>query len=116
MKNNLTQLSERLAVTGQISPEDLYQLKELGFRSLICNRPDGEGGREQPTHAEVQIVAQALGLVLVYLPVTVDTIDAHTAVFTALLEGLEPPILAYCRTGNRSTKLYEGALAHTKRG
>ncbi|WP_020190357.1 beta-lactamase hydrolase domain-containing protein [Pseudomonas putida] len=111
MKNNLTQLSDCLAVTGQISSADLPHIKSLGFRSLICNRPDGEGGQEQPTHTEIQIAAQALGLTLGYLPVTAETVDANTAAFAALLEGLEPPILAYCRTGNRSTKLYEGTLA-----
>ena len=35
-------ITDELSVTAQVRPEDLEMLAEKGFRTLICNRPDGE--------------------------------------------------------------------------
>jgi sulfide:quinone oxidoreductase len=39
-----------------------------GFRSIICNRPDGEGN-DQPTFSEIEEAARAAGLEAYYMPV-----------------------------------------------
>lgn len=41
-------MSENVGFTGQIGPEHLVQVVEKGFKSVINNRPDMEGGPEQP--------------------------------------------------------------------
>ena len=37
------QLTQGLSVTSQISSADVELIREAGFRSIVCNRPDGEG-------------------------------------------------------------------------
>ena len=57
MTIEITKLDENLSVTGQICIDDIDQIASSGFRSIICNRPDYEGGNEQPTSEELEIVA-----------------------------------------------------------
>jgi uncharacterized protein (TIGR01244 family) len=46
---------------GQIDPSHLAAIAEQGYKSVINNRPDGEGGPDQPTNAEIQAEAEKLG-------------------------------------------------------
>ncbi len=84
---------------------------QSGFKSVINNRPDHEGGAAQPTSAVLEAAAIAAGLVYVHLPVqpALQT-PAEVASFAALLERLPKPVLAFCRTGTRSGKLYRAAM------
>jgi uncharacterized protein (TIGR01244 family) len=77
---------------------------------VINNRPDFEGGPDQPTSAAVEAAALAAGLQYAHLPVApaVQTPE-QIAEFAALLASLPKPILAFCRTGTRSGKLYRAA-------
>jgi uncharacterized protein (TIGR01244 family) len=77
---------------------------------VINNRPDFEGGPDQPTSAAMQQAAEAAGLAYAYLPVqpAVQT-PQEVARFAELLAELPKPILAFCRSGARSGKLYRGA-------
>jgi uncharacterized protein (TIGR01244 family) len=81
-----------------------------GFKSVINNRPDFEGGPDQPTSAAMRAAAVAAGLRYEHLPVqpAVQT-PAEIARFAALLAELPKPILAFCRSGARSGKLYHAA-------
>ena len=81
-----------------------------GFKSVVNNRPDFEGGPDQPTSAAIEAAAIAAGLRYVHQPVlpAVQT-EADFARFAALLAELPKPILAFCRTGTRSGKLFRGA-------
>ncbi len=97
-------------VAGQLQREDFARAAAEGVRTVINNRPDGEAP-DQLSHAEARQAAQAHGLNYHYLPVangqmTVETVDA----LRALLADAEQPVLAYCRTGTRSTFLW--AFAH----
>jgi sulfide:quinone oxidoreductase len=51
-------VAERFAVAPQIAPSDLPRLRELGFRALICTRPDGEEPG-QPPFAAIAAAARA---------------------------------------------------------
>lgn len=93
-------------VAGQLRHEDFAAAAAEGVRTVINNRPDGEAPG-QLSHAEAQAAAQAHGLAYHYLPVisgqlTVETVDA----MRALLDDVEGPVLAYCRSGTRSTFLW----------
>ena len=83
---------------------------QAGFRSVINNRPDFEGGPDQPTSAMIEAAAKAAGLHYAYLPVqpAVQTPE-EVARFAALLDELPRPILAFCRSGARSGKLFRAA-------
>jgi len=83
---------------------------QAGFKSVINNRPDFEGGPDQPTSAAMQQAAEAAGLAYVFLPVqpAVQT-PQEVARFAELLAELPKPILAFCRSGARSGKLYRSA-------
>lgn len=104
-------LEDGLHVAAQISPADLDAISAAGFRALICNRPDGEV-EGQPDMDDVAAAAQARGLPLVRIPVLGSAIgEADIAAYRRALDELPRPILAYCRSGNRSSVLWALARA-----
>ena len=99
-------LTPGLSVSPQVMPADMDAIKAAGFRSLICNRPDGEGN-DQPLFTEIEQAAAAVGIGAHYLPAESGKLsDAQGWQFGALLASLPGPVLAYCRTGMRSTTLW----------
>lgn len=107
-------LTRTLSVSPQIAAADVEDLAALGFRAVICNRPDGEGA-DQPNFAEIEAACQAAGLQAAYLPVESGKVsDADATAFATLTDSLPRPALAYCRTGTRSATLW--ALAEAAHG
>ena len=105
------QLSADVCVAGQLDPAAMAWAVQAGFKSVINNRPDFEGGSDQPTNATIEAAARAAGLAYAHLPVApaVQTPE-QIAAFAALLAALPKPILAFCRSGARSGKLYSAAV------
>ncbi|TDK48938.1 bifunctional protein tyrosine phosphatase family protein/NAD(P)/FAD-dependent oxidoreductase [Antarcticimicrobium luteum] len=102
----IKKITEGLSVSPQITTADLPALKAAGFRAIICNRPDAEAA-DQPGHEEIRDAAAAEGLEFRFLPVTPGIVTDETAAgFGAALTELPGPVLAYCRTGTRSTTLW----------
>jgi len=107
MPLNTTQLDEKLSVSGQISLEDLQEIAASGYKSIICNRPDMEGGSTQPTSTQLKQSAKSLGLAFEYLPVEINGVaPEHGEQFNSLMASLPQPILAFCGSGKRATALY----------
>ncbi len=108
---DLKRLDNKLTVSGQISADDVMQLAKEGVKTLICNRPDGEGS-DQPGFQEIATAAEALGIECHHLPVISGRVeDADAERFGSLLENADGLVHAYCRSGMRSTTLwalYEG--------
>ncbi|MGZ8287661.1 MAG: TIGR01244 family sulfur transferase [Telluria sp.] len=103
----IRKLDADVAIMGQPTTGALEGLKQAGFASMICNRPDDEAAG-QPPFAEIAAEAARLGMQAHYLPVVPGKITpADGAAFAALLAELPKPILAYCRTGNRSETLWK---------
>ncbi len=104
------QLTPDVCVAPQLDPAAMAWAAQAGFKSVINNRPDFEGGPDQPTSAAMQAAALAAGLHYAFLPVapSVQT-PQEIARFAALLNELPKPVLAYCRSGTRSGKLYHAA-------
>lgn len=99
-------LAPGLSVSEQIFSNQLAELKDAGFRAIVCNRPDGEGG-DQPLFAEIKRTAQAIGIEAHYLPAESGKVtDEQGIAFGKLLETLPKPVLAYCRSGMRSTTMW----------
>ena len=115
MEQVIKRIDASFSVSGQLRPGDLPDVKAQGFGTLICNRPDHEGGPEQPDHVVMKEAALASGLEFRYLPVLSSGMTPMQAYeLQALLSELPKPVLAYCRTGNRSARLYESATRTVK--
>lgn len=112
--SDFRQLSETVFASPQISPSELDAAREMGITCVINNRPDGEEAG-QPQGAEIEKAARERGLDYVAIPVTqagfsLPQIDA----MGQALASAEGKVLAFCRSGTRSTFLW--ALAQTKAG
>jgi sulfide:quinone oxidoreductase len=103
-------LTPNVSVLSQLSVEDIGELADRGYRSIIGNRPDGEAS-DQTTWKELKAAALARGMEAVHVPVVASQIDeGDVRAFREALERLPKPIAAFCRTGTRSTLLW--ALAN----
>jgi uncharacterized protein (TIGR01244 family) len=103
-------LTPLVSVAAQIAPEDCALAKAQGFVAIVNNRPDGEVPG-QPDGAAIEAAAAAAGLRYAAVPVdhtglSMPQVDAMKAVLQA-----GGPVLAYCRSGTRSTNLWALAAA-----
>ncbi|MBA4218455.1 MAG: TIGR01244 family phosphatase [Proteobacteria bacterium] len=103
----LQAIAPDVCAAPQLTPEAMAEVAALGFKSVVNNRPDFEHGPDQPTSAEIQAAAEAAGLQYRHLPVAGGyQSPEEIAAFAALLEELPRPLLAFCRSGARSTRLF----------
>lgn len=111
---SISRLSADVCAAPQLSPADMQAVAAAGFRSVINNRPDQEGGPQQPTSAAIEAEAKAHGLAYAYLPVSpaVQTPEEAEALAT-LLDSLPRPVLLFCRSGGRSARLFDVARTLT---
>ena len=94
------------SVAEQLTEADLATLKDAGYRTIICNRPDGEA-EGQPTAHRLAARAQELGLAWYWIPVAPGKLTAEAqASFKEVLSEATEPVLAFCRTGTRSITLW----------
>ena len=108
--HSLRQVGPELSVAGQLDPAAMAWAASLGFRSVINNRPDYEAGPEQPTNSAMAAAAAAAGLKYAYLPVApAYQSPQEIARMAELVATLPKPILAFCRSGARSGKLYQAS-------
>ena len=99
-------ISPDVSVAPQLEPQTMADVAAAGFRSVINNRPDFEGGPTQPTSASIEAAAQVAGLTYAFLPVSPSMpTEQDIARFAELLARLPKPVLAFCRTGTRSGNL-----------
>lgn len=107
-------LDETIMVAGQIAPADVAEAKRLGATMVINNRPEGEQPG-QPSGATIEAAAQAAGLGYRAIPITHAGIDqGQVDAMRAALEEAGGPVLAFCRSGTRSTFVW--ALARLAAG
>lgn len=100
------QVTDDFAVAEQLTADDVDMMAAAGFKTIICNRPDGES-HGQPLRAEIQAVAEDHGIVFHYIPVVSGQLSLEdVAAFTEALDEAPKPVLAYCRSGTRSIQLW----------
>jgi len=106
------ELAPQVYVSGQLFEHDLRLAAKQGVRSIMNNRPDGEA-LGQPESADLAKTAEALGMTFVHLPVDPRSITAQDVEeFAKACDELERPLLIFCRSGARSTKIWQ--LAESK--
>ena len=108
-------LTDRILVSPQISVEQVAEAKAQGVTMIVNNRPDDEEPG-QINGAEIEAAALKAGIDYVAVPV------AHGGFAPWQLDGMaqaldqadQGKILAYCRSGTRSTLLW--ALTRARAG
>ncbi|MBU2408315.1 MAG: TIGR01244 family phosphatase [Gammaproteobacteria bacterium] len=108
---NYTRISDRLTVSPQIAVEDIAALAKDGFTGIVNNRPEQEAP-DQPLSSELEAEASRHGLDYWHIPVVPGAMtEAEVCAFGAARAEARGPVLAFCRTGNRSSALWEAAHA-----
>ena len=107
-------LDETISVAGQIAPGDIADAAAQGFTFVVNNRPDDEQPG-QPGGAEIETAARAAGLGYRAIPIThAGFSENQGAAMREALEAAPGPVLAFCRSGTRSTLVW--ALARARMG
>ena len=102
----LNKIIEDYVVSEQVTPDDIKHIKEAGFKTIFCNRPDNEENN-QVTVAIIKKIAEENGLKFIHQPVIGGQItQADVDQFSDYYDDSEKPIFAYCRTGTRSSMLW----------
>ena len=103
----ITRLAPAFSVSDQLQPEDLPRVREAGFRAIINNRPDGEAP-DQPRSEELEAEAKREGLSYWHIPIVPgQATEKDARAFAAALETAAGRVVAFCRTGNRSSGLWK---------
>jgi uncharacterized protein (TIGR01244 family) len=107
-------LSDTVFASPQIGLAEIEAAAAQGIRLIVNNRPEGESD-DQTSGDEIAAAARAAGLGYVAIPVThAGFSEAQVTAMAAALAEADGPVLAYCRSGTRSTLLW--ALAEASRG
>lgn len=107
-------LTSDIFVAPQIGVDAVAEAKDLGVALIINNRPEGES-EDQVPGADIEAAARAAGLDYVAIPITHSGFsEPQVQAMAAALSGAKGKVLAYCRSGTRSTLLW--ALAESAQG
>ena len=112
--SDFRQLTAGFSASPQIALDDLADAKAAGFSLIVNNRPEGEADDQVPGD-DVEAAARAAGMDYRAIPVThAGFSEDQVRAMAAALEEARGPVLAFCRSGTRSTLLW--ALAQASRG
>lgn len=107
-------LTDTVFASPQIGLEEVAEAARSGFTLIVNNRPEGEEPGQTPG-AEIEAAARAAGLAYVAIPVThAGFSEPQVTAMAAALADAKGKVLAYCRSGTRSTLLW--SLAEASRG
>lgn len=102
---NVNRIDDRFSTTAQITPDDVAAIKNMGFTSIVCARPDDED-RGQPAFAVIARAAERHGLAIVHIPVSGPLSQEQIVRFHNAMAEIAGPVLGYCRSGARAGSLY----------
>jgi len=92
-----------LVARRQITPNDIPALKELGVTMLVNNRPDGEDVG-QPASDEIEAAAKQSGIEYRHIPIARGLGPSDIEEMREAMHQVgEGKLLAFCRSGYRST-------------
>ena len=107
----LRQLDDKTLVSGQITPDEVPQLRRQGVTMIVNNRPDHED-EGQPLGAEIEAAAREAGIAYRHVPIRrgMGPSDVE-AMQQAMRQCGDGKLVAFCRTGNRSALAWAVARA-----
>lgn len=106
-------LSDQVLASPQLTIADLDTANSLGATLIINNRPEGEAEDQTPGPV-IEAAAQTMGMDYVAIPISPGNFsEAQVQAMVEALSGAAGLVLAYCRTGTRSTFLWALAQAAT---
>jgi uncharacterized protein (TIGR01244 family) len=107
-------LNDKIFASPQIGLAEVAEAKAQGIAMIVNNRPEDESDDQTPGK-DIEAASLAAGIAYVAIPVT------HAGFSESQVEGMrkalaeaDGPVLAYCRSGTRSTLLW--ALAEASGG
>src|SRR3546814_6500546 len=104
--SDFRKLSGTMLASSQLRLDDIASAAAAGVTLIINNRPDGEEPGA-PQGAEIEAAAMAAGIDYRAIPVRPGGFDeSQAAAMQEALERARGTVLAYCRTGTRSTLLW----------
>ncbi len=106
----MMELDPATLVAGQILPADVASAASAGVTMIVNNRPDGEE-HGQPTSADIERAARAAGLSYRHIPVAGGIGEGQVAAMAEAIDSASGKVLAFCRSGTRSTFLWAFARA-----
>lgn len=107
-------LTDSIYASPQIGLDEVAEAARLGVRLIVNNRPEGESDDQVPG-AEIEAAARGAGIAYVAIPVThAGFSEPQVVAMASALAGADGPVLAYCRSGTRSTLLW--ALSEASQG
>lgn len=105
-------LNAQVSVAGQMTTDKFQQLIKDGFKSVIVNRPDQEQGNTVNTVSVAQLrqIAEQSQVSVIYQPILSGKISQTDVIeFAKYYNELPKPILMVCRSGSRSSILFNQA-------
>lgn len=99
--SDFRRVTDDFSTAPQISIDDVAEAARRGFKTLISNRPDGEEPG-QPTAREIAAAAADAGMSFYHIPVRGGPTPEQIEATRLLLQDVETPVLAFCRSGTRS--------------
>lgn len=110
----IRQLDDRTLVSGQISPADVPELQRQGVTMIVNNRADHED-EDQPLSREIEEAAEKAGVEFRFIPIVRGIGPADVdAMHDAMRDCGDGKLLAFCRSGTRSTLAW--AVARAREG
>ncbi len=107
-------LTDRVFVAPQINADAIAAAKDLGVTLVINNRPEDESADQTPG-LDIEAAATAAGMDYIAIPVThAGFAEWQVKAMADALDKADGKVLAYCRSGTRSTLLW--ALARASKG
>lgn len=111
----ITKINDLYSATGQINIDDLDQISENGFKTIICFRPQDEDKENQPKQDTLKKEAKKRGISFISIPVIPGQVtDENINQFSNEFSQNEQPILGYCRSGGRAKSIYQAYEQHQK--
>ena len=107
----LRPLDDKTLVSGQITADDLSSLRDQGVTVIVNHRPGGEGPG-QPAGGESMAAARRVGIAYRHDPIIrgIGPADVE-AMQDAIRTCGDGKLLAFCRSGTRSTMVWALARA-----
>ncbi|WP_417270435.1 beta-lactamase hydrolase domain-containing protein [Celeribacter sp.] len=102
----IKRINGMFTIATQLELSKIARLAERGYKTIICNRPDGES-MDQPQFSEIEAEAQRVGMRVCYIPIKRSgPTPTNHADFAKAIDTLPHPTVAYCSSGARAALMW----------